>query len=206
MRDLSLFTHTYINNQASRTLFLLHGTGGTEHDFLFFDDLLGNTYNLLGLRGNIREGNANRFFRRFEEGVFDIENIKEEAGKLSSFIRIWMEKHTESLTFLGYSNGANMILTMLFLYPSIIPTALLLHPMLPIDVPQQKPDLTGLSAFVSSGNYDTIVSDEESTRVTEELTSCGAQVLDHRYDAGHQIGEDEIRDIVTFLKKHARKE
>lgn len=206
MSGLSLFTHTYKDNHTPQTLFLLHGTGGTEHDFLFLDDLLGHTYNLVGLRGNIREGTANRFFRRLEEGVFDVENMKEEAGKLTEFIRAWKKHHTGHYTFLGYSNGANILLATLFLHPASIRTAVLLHPMMPFDVPQPTPELSGLTISVSYGLHDPLVAAAESRRVIDALSSCGAGVHASSYAAGHGITEGEIQDVVAFLVKSAEKE
>ncbi len=91
---LELFKHIYIDNKAPKTLFLLHGTGGDEHDLLPLVSELNSKYNFVGLRGNIDENGMRRFFRRFDFGKFDEQNIIEEALKLVKFIETWSKEYT----------------------------------------------------------------------------------------------------------------
>lgn len=140
MSYLSLFTYQYLDNKADKTLITLHGTGGTENDFLFLNDDLKDSYNLLGLKGNIDEDGLTRFFERKSPGVFDQESMKEEASKLHLFISAWMKKYSmniDQFVSLGYSNGANMLLATMFYYPELIKNVVLLRPMLPFQ-PKEK--------------------------------------------------------------------
>ncbi len=199
--SLGTFKYSQIDNGAKKTLFLLHGTGGDEHDLLFLDEFLDKKYNLVGLRGNVQEKGMNRFFRRISFGVFDQENIKEEAGKLGTFIRSWMEKHkvsSEDLTFLGYSNGANMLCAMLFYYPQLMKNLVLLHPMLPFE-PEFNQKYSDTRAFVSIGLQDHMISPSESKKVVDTLERLGVECTIKEYDSGHGVTEQEIRDIVGYL-------
>lgn len=199
--NLETFKYSQIDNGAKKTLFLLHGTGGDEHDLLFLDDFFGKKYNLVGLRGNVQEKGMNRFFRRVSFGVFDQENIKEEAGKLGTFIRSWMDKHninTEDLGYLGYSNGANMLCAMLFYYPQLMKNLVLLHPMLPFE-PEVKQSYKDTKAFVSVGLQDQMISPVESKKIIDTLMNLGVDCTVKEYDSGHEITEQEIKDVVEFL-------
>ncbi len=199
--NLKLFEHVYVDNGAERTLVLLHGTGGNERNLLFFDEVLDKKYNLLGLRGNIDEHGKMRFFRRFEDGSFDMENIRSESEKLRQFIEAWCEKSNmtkENLVWLGYSNGANMILTMVFEFPELIKRAVLLHGMLPWE-PDAGLRLDGHEFFVSYGTYDQLILDDDSETMVAKLRELGVNVEVHEYQSGHELTHEEISDAVNFL-------
>lgn len=199
---LQLFEHVIINNNVDHTLFLFHGTGGTKNDFLFLDTLLEKKYNLVGLQGNVRENGMPRFFRRFETGVFDQESIAHEVSKLKRFITAFKQEHqdmTRQTTYLGYSNGANILLASLFSYPSIFNTLVLLHAMLPFENEPRLVDLSHNKIFLSNGSNDPMVSSAQQAATKETLESCKATVELHSYDTGHQITKTEMQDIIDFL-------
>lgn len=196
-----LFKYKYIDNKAPSTLVLFHGTGGTEMDFLFLNDTLHNSYNLLGLRGNIDENGMNRFFKRTSFGIFDQQSIKEESTKLKQFIDLWTHKYAlkkEELAYLGYSNGANMILAQMFHFPDDIKKSILLHPMLPFH-PKKQLDLSQNATFISYSTNDTMISPIESKKVIDVLQKNNSQVAIHTYNTGHQLSEKEIADCIAFL-------
>lgn len=200
----SLFHYKEINNHAERTLFTFHGTGGSEDDFLFFDGLLKQQWNIVGIRGNVDEQGMRRFFKREAFGVFDTESISEESEKLQQFITNWYtEKKTskEQCVFLGYSNGANMILSLLFRYPELLRTVVLLHPMLPF-VPKETAFSANdaLEALVTTGANDQLIGAAESCAVIETLQGLQIHVTHREYSGGHEIGQQEIQDIIQFLQ------
>src|SRR6478736_9412444 len=97
-------------------LLLLHGTGGNENDLLPIGRQLAPGAALLSPRGNVSEHGMPRFFRRFTEGVFDLEDVAQRTQQLADFVR---DSATEygfapgQLTALGYSNGANIAASLL---------------------------------------------------------------------------------------------
>jgi phospholipase/carboxylesterase len=197
------FEHIFIDNQAQKTLVLLHGTGGTKADFLFLDAALHHSYNLLGLQGNVVEQGMSRFFRRSAPGVFDQESIASETDKLHAFLAQWSAEQHQSLTdliFCGYSNGANMILALLFRYPTDVSTAVLLHPMLPF-IPESLA-LKDAKLFVTHGEADEMVMTAQQTELNQVLQNSGATVAIHNYEGGHSVSQTELRDVVSFLKQH----
>lgn len=199
---LSNFGTTTIDNYTGKTLFLLHGTGGTERDFLFLDEVLHKQFTLVGLRGNVDENGMSRFFKRHSEGVFDQKSIREESGKLGQFISEWMNKYSvnpKDTVLLGYSNGANILLSTLFLYPDNLQTLILLHPMLPLDPPNGL-DLSGKKVFVSYGINDTMIAPGASKNVATVLVKHGATVALRNYPGGHGLSRQEIDDAVEFIK------
>lgn len=202
-KDLDLFSYKYIDNHKHKTLFLLHGTGGDETDFLFLDDFLAKSYNLLGIRGNSNLEGMHRYFRRESHGVFDQDDIKTETKKFEEFIRAWQDEHKtskENLVFLGYSNGGTMLLAMLFYYPKIISTAVILHPMLPFTPHITTQLLSSHKIFLSYGIHDNMVAPTDSINITEILELLGAKLSVHKYESGHEMGSEELNDTVSFLR------
>lgn len=199
---LTLFEHVYIDNHSIRTLFLLHGTGGSKEDFLFLDELLKKRYNLLGLKGNIDEHGMARFFKRNELGIFDQESITAESEKLIQFIRAWKtngEKSNQQLFFLGYSNGANILLAALFKYPRDLNNLILLHAMQPFQIESKSVDLKNHRIFLSIGEFDRMIQLKDSLQLVDVLKSLNTDLQLKKYPSGHEITPIEIKDIIEYL-------
>lgn len=197
------FDYTHIQNNAPRTLFLLHGTGGSKDDLLFFNDYVGDHYNLVGLQGNIQENGMARFFKRTAPGVFDQESIKEETTKLQAFIHDFTAAHStnlDTLSFVGYSNGANIILALLFYYPHLVRRAALMHPMLPFE-PTRTLNLSYTQLLIANGQKDPMVPRHEQERLCQILVSRHAKIKIKEYPGGHAASQEEISDVVSFLIK-----
>ncbi|HEY5953267.1 MAG TPA: hypothetical protein VIT18_02825, partial [Terrimicrobiaceae bacterium] len=79
------FRHVFVPGKSARTLLLLHGTGGTEHDLISLGRGLDPTASLLSPRGKILENGLPRFFRRLAEGVFDEKDLIHRTHELADF-------------------------------------------------------------------------------------------------------------------------
>lgn len=188
-----VFQNIFINNKANKTLALLHGTGGDENDLLPLVNGLSDHYNFLGIRGNVVQAGMNRFFLRNGDGSFDLENIREEAAQLREFLSVHPVE-----AYVGYSNGANMILALTFLYPALIDMAVILHGKVPFAPPAIK--LAGKSFLLSYGENDQIISAAESTAAITTLQSLGARVTSVSHTGGHEIHANEIEAMEKFLR------
>lgn len=185
----ALFQYQYHLASTDQTLFLLHGTGGSESDLLSLVTPFRATHNIVGLLGNVREQGMARFFARYADGTFDRHSIDSEVKKLHQFVMRW---------FVGYSNGANMILAYLFLYPQMVKTAALLHPMLPFK-PDEHLQLSQKKLFVSWGSADPMVPTNMSQNLLQVLKKHGAQLTIHQ-SVNHSIDTLEIRALERFLQ------
>lgn len=198
-----LFEYSEVDNQAERTLFLLPGTGGTAQDLLFLNENLQPSYNLVGLQGNIRENGLPRFFRRLQPGVFDQANIQEESSKLIEFIKQWKDSHlsaTAQTAFLGYSNGANMLLASAAIAPEHFPKLVLLHAQL-TDENGIPADLSKCKILATQGENDELISVSAQAKLSDFLQKSGADLTVKRYPVGHRLTSDELRDAIDFLQE-----
>ncbi len=111
-----MMEHIYIpgKNKDLAPLLLLHGTGGDEKSLVEVAEFIAGDAAVLSLRGDIKEGGANRFFKRFHDGSLDLEDLESKTAELITTTRELAEKYQldfERIIAVGYSNGANIAAT-----------------------------------------------------------------------------------------------
>lgn len=189
-------------NLSHPTFLLLHGTGGDEKDLLGLAHFIQPEYNVLSVRGEVKENGMNRFFKRLSEGVFDEVDLVFRTHQLKEFIdqaSIDYGFDKNHVIALGYSNGANIAGSLLFHYSDVFEKAILLHPMVPIR--KELPDLSRVSVFIGAGKNDPICPPEESIELNKLLSSAHADVTLHWENNGHRISESELNAIKKWLNK-----
>jgi phospholipase/carboxylesterase len=202
------FAHRWIEGDSTaggrRTLLLLHGTGGDEHDLLELGRTLDPGASLLSPRGKILESGAPRFFRRLAEGVFDQEDLRFRTAELSAWIRAAIEEYEidpAGLTAVGYSNGANIAASLLLSGSAPFRQAILLRAMVPFE-PQTPPDLHGNQVLMLSGTRDPIIPPTSSQKLATLLEQSGANVTLRWSETGHGLERRELavaREWLTGL-------
>ena len=99
-------------------LFVFHGTGGDENQLLSLGRDLAPQATIVSPRGDVSEHGAARFFRRTGEGVYDMDDLARATGKMAGFIKAQVEAaKPSSVLGLGYSNGANILASVMFAAP-----------------------------------------------------------------------------------------
>lgn len=178
------------------TLFLFHGTGGDEHQFLDLATELRPDTRRIGLRGDVSEGGALRYFRRLGEGRYDMQDLARATARVASFVAATAPAG-ERLA-LGYSNGANIIASVLFAAPASFDAAVLMHPLIPFDPPVQ-PGLAGRRILITAGRHDPIAPAGGAQRLADYFAANGADVGLVWHDGGHEIRRDELLAVREFL-------
>jgi len=178
------------------TLFLFHGTGGDEHQFLDLATELRPDTRRIGLRGDVSEGGALRYFRRLGEGRYDMQDLARATARVASFVAATAPAG-ERLA-LGYSNGANIIASVLFAAPASFDAAVLMHPLIPFDPPVQ-PGLAGRRILITAGRHDPIAPAAGAQRLADYFAANGADVGLVWHDGGHEIRRDELLAVREFL-------
>src|ERR687887_1171906 len=184
------------------TFLLLHGTGGNEQDLIPLAYELDKSAAILSPRGKVLEnGITPRFFRRLAEGVFDLEDLKFRTNELADLVIDASKTYNFDLQHViavGYSNGANIAASMLFLRPEILSAAILFRAMVPL-VPQTMPNLSNKHIFMSSGINDPIVSKQEAERLFGLFKKAAAKVSLSWQDSGHELTMDEVQKSKKWL-------
>ncbi len=209
------FIHRFVPAEdpaSGETLIVLHGTGGDENDLVGVGQTIAPGAAILSPRGNVSENGARRFFRRLAEGVFDPEEVRSRAEELARFIRAAISKYNldaSRIFALGYSNGANIASTVMFIDPQLLQGAMLFRPMLvlPASVsrvdddfePDDRSDLTGSSVFISAGLMDPIVPVDSVERLVGLFQSSHADVTLKWQRAAHNLVPSEVREAADWL-------
>jgi len=180
MSALHLHVHRWEPATAPNqpTILLLHGTGGDENDLMPFGRMLAPGAALLGVRGNVSENGARRFFRRLAEGVFDLEDLHRRTGELGDFLESAAAVYdfsASSLFALGYSNGANVAASLLLERPAALAGGAFFRAMVPFE-PATIPALAGKKVLISAGRFDVMIPPAGSERLAAILREGGADV------------------------------
>ncbi len=198
------FVHRFEAGTSASTLLLLHGTGGNEHDLVPMAAGLAPGTHILSPRGKVLENGAPRFFRRLAMGVFDEEDLKAQAADLAQFVQDAARHYNleaSKIYALGYSNGANIAAALMLLYPKVLAGAVLLRPMLPLEV-APLPNLAGKTAFLAAGNQDAWSPRERVQALADRLEQAGAKVQLRWQQGGHQLYQEELLAVRDWLAQH----
>lgn len=202
------FEHVYEPGGASgsdsaTTLLLLHGTGGDENDLLPLARQLAPGAGLLSPRGKVLEGGVSRrFFRRLAVGELDIPDLLARTDDLATFIRASADSYgfdPTQVVAIGFSNGANIAVSLLFRHPGLLAGAALLRPMLPYE-PDPELDLSGTRVFIAAGGQDPYVPPGQSRDLESRLSQAGA-VVDFRMEdaVGHGLTQADLQALGGWL-------
>jgi len=173
-------------------LFLLHGTGGDETDLLNLGRAVLPGGHLISPRGDVSEGGAPRFFKRLAMGVYDMADLARATDKLATFFATKIEEHQPSATYaLGYSNGANILASVLFKSPQLIDKAVLMHPLIPF-TPEPQPKLRDRQVLITAGRRDPIAPATTTEQLSAYFTTQGAITSTAWHDGGHEIRREEL--------------
>lgn len=204
MTDDLGFIHRFVpaeDADPGETLLVLHGTGGNENDLIGIGQTIAPGAAILSPRGNVLENGAPRFFKRLAEGVFDPKEVRSRGEELARFIRAAIAKYAldaSRIYALGYSNGANVASTVMFIDPRLLQGAILFRPMLVLE-PEEQADLGGASVFISAGRMDPIVPVTSVERLVELFESAHSEVTLKWQLTGHNLVPGEVREAAEWL-------
>jgi phospholipase/carboxylesterase len=200
------FVHRYESGAGPATLLLLHGTGGDEHQLIELGRQLAPTAALLSPRGQVLEdGVAARFFARRGVGDLDLDDLRRRGDDLAAWVGaacLAYERDPARVIALGYSNGANIAVELLFRHPGVLRGAALLRAMLPYR-PQGPLELSGTDVLIAAGDSDPYSSVEQVVELAELLRAGGAEVEVARQATGHGLVQGDLDALGAWLRPRA---
>ena len=158
---------------------------------------------MLSVRGTVLENGMPRFFRRLREGVFDEEDLRQQAGDLADFVTDaggFYGIDEGSLVAVGFSNGANIASAMLLQRPEVLAGAVLLAAMVPYAEPPAV-DLAGTPVIISNGDRDGMIPAAMTEQLAGQLRDRGAQVTVLPHPGGHQIDAGLLPRISQLISR-----
>ena len=206
---MSAATESYAYHAEGRAegkplVFVFHGTGGTETQFVPLVRELMPGAAIVAPRGDVSEHGALRFFRRRGEGLYDMEDLAARTAAMIGFVEAHAAMATPSRVLgLGYSNGANILASVIFQRPQFFDAAVLMHPLIPW-TPEPAPVTTRV--LITAGERDPICPPDATRALEDWFVRQGAPVTTHWHDGGHEIDRSEIHAVAEFLSASDGKE
>ena len=133
--------------------------------------------------------------------MFDPKEVRSRADELARFIRAAITRYGLDPTriyALGYSNGANVASTVMFIEPALLQGAILFRPMVVFE-PEETRDLSGSSVLISAGRMDPIVPASSVERLVELFEASRAEVTLKWQLTGHSLAPSEVREAAEWL-------
>jgi len=198
------FDHRYIPGTgvaARTTLLLLHGTGGDADSLLQLGHALYPDATLLSPAGPVFEHGARRFFRRFAEGVFDLDDLLRRTDDLYQFVNAAVTHYgldPARIVAAGYSNGANIAASLVLRHPGVLAGAVLFRAMVPY-IPEPLPAIPATPVLLCAGRADPLVPPALLEQLATLLESSGAVVARNTTPDGHELSIGDVTAARRWL-------
>lgn len=184
------------DNPSGEIIVLLHGSGGDETTLFSFARPIWPRATLVGIRGRLVQKGETRWFRKITPTKFDQNDVVKEADAFVKFLtRLGHDDNYDlsRVTFVGYSNGANLLAVIMMKYPDLVRRAILLRSM-PVLDNMPEANLSKTKVLIISGKKDALYSPFQPA-LSALLKKNGAKVENYMIDADHMIGQADS-DIV----------
>ena len=158
--------HVFQKGASSRTILVMHGTGGDEHNILPLAKALDPDASVLSPRGMHLEGGMNRYFERYPDGTFNEQSIEEAVSDLAEFVSAAVQEYgidASNIFATGFSNGANTAAAIMVRHPELLVGAALFGSTIPF-AEVERVDLTGKRIWLANGDQDSYAPVDVSAR------------------------------------------
>jgi len=203
-RDLT-FSYRLIEpaDPSGECLFVLHGSGVDETTLVPLARQAAPRAVLVAARGRIRQDDGFRWFERITPTSFEQASIRDETAAYARFVAEVAARHGLDLpraAFLGYSNGANLVATLMLLHRGLVRQAVLLRSMPVLDHPPAT-DLSGTRVLIVAGAADETYGPFTPALVTL-LSKRGAEIDARIVASGHEFGDADATIARRWLAAH----
>ncbi|WP_372675282.1 alpha/beta hydrolase, partial [Aquicoccus sp.] len=147
----------------------------------------------------------NRWFRRYDAVTYDQADIRSEAEAFNGFMDAVIRSYgldAGRISYLGYSNGANLLGALMLLHPGLVRRAILLRGIAALD-DAPAPDLTGANILLLSGAHDPFA--RMAPALEASLRSAGATLDTRTLPVGHELGASDLDAAKSWLDRQTAK-
>ena len=195
------------SDNTSPTFLMLHGIGGSERDLIPLAKKLNPEANVLSVRGRVLENRKTHFFK---SSTFDETDLRIRTEELNEFLIEAAERYQfdrGQLVALGYGNGADVAINLLFSYPEALKGAILFHPLMgELSLRSlREPNLVNRSIFIGASHNNAFCPKETTIELGEKFKLAQADVTLHfehslHYLTGEIFAASKAWYESTFLK------
>lgn len=196
--------HKFIKGNNDYTLILLHGTGGTIDDLLPIASIIDENANILAFEGDVLESGQRRFFKRFMDGSYDINDLSKRSKKFNETVVKQSHNYNFDLKkacYIGFSNGANLLLYDFLNSEPAVKKLISFHGMLK-NMPTNKESSNHLHVFFTIGMFDPLTTYKASLESLEHFSFKSINLCKCITREGHQITEKELLEAKKWYLKN----
>jgi phospholipase/carboxylesterase len=190
------------------TIVALHGRGADAYDLVPLVEALGlSNILLIAPRAPLRfEFGGYAWYGPSEEQIPERPTFQSSLDLLRRFleeVRTEYPTDPKRLILLGFSQGTVMAYAAGLLEPAKIRGIAALSGYIPLKsgLPLKLNDLSGLSVFISHGAFDELIPAKHGLEAAELLRSYGANVWYREYQMGHQVSQETMEDLTTWIRR-----
>ncbi|WP_430536114.1 phospholipase [Listeria rocourtiae] len=190
----------FISEKSSENLFvLLHGTGGNEFSLLFLTGELNPKASIVSFLGAYGTGEERRYFAPLKNQKLDQINFD---LSVDAFLAEWDKLALDywHTTFIGYSNGANLLQGILQKRPDIADYTILLHPQ-ELHLEFFADNDVANRLLITTGANDSSVVPSEILALSERLREKFAGVELLITDGSHGVTDEEVNKVRKWYQK-----
>jgi phospholipase/carboxylesterase len=190
-------------------IFALHGIGYNENDILELVEELKSEFILIGIRGHLPYENGYAYYYLKGYGNPDRELFDNSMKMLQEFIEYASKKYPidpEQRYLLGFSQGAILSLSLALVLGRAVKGIVAMNGYIPLFVKEEYPvkPINHLSVFLSDGEFDEIFPPKIGRENYDYLIDRAASVKYTTYAAGHEISQENQKDLVKWLKENVK--
>jgi len=193
----------------SPTLIFLHGRGADENDLIGLSEYLDERLLIISARApfHFKSGGGYTWYDIIEMVKPDPAMFAESYQKLMQFIsdvKTGYPVDPQGVILYGFSMGAMMSYSIALTEPSAVVGVIAASGYIPEDTELKYlwSQIRGKPVFVSHGLYDPVIPISYARRAKELLTNAQANLTYREYETGHQISEDCLNDVMSWLSSH----
>ncbi len=193
-------------HETHPTMILLHGRGANEDDLLGLSQYLDERFMFIAPRAPFpfHSGGGFTWYDVLDIGRPEPVMFTDSYNRLTRFIEDIKKGYPVDPTkifLFGFSMGTMMAYSLALTMPGAFVAVVANSGYIPeeTDLKFQWESMKKTSFFVAHGVYDPVIPVEFGKRAKELLLKHHIEMAYREYDMGHQINEDSLGDIATWL-------
>jgi phospholipase/carboxylesterase len=190
-------------------LLLLHGVGSNEHDLFALAPFLDERFLIISARApNTLEPGSHAWFEvsfTLQGPIIDPEQAEASRKALIAFLDEAVTAYgadPKQVYLMGFSQGAIMSASVALTRPELVAGVVLMSGrILPEIKPLMAPSeqLAGLPCMVVHGTADMVLPIAYGRASQQLLSSLPVELTYHEYPMGHEISQESLADVTTWL-------
>jgi len=196
-------------------LLLLHGIGSNEHDLYGLAPFLDKRFLIISVRAPNKLGPGSYAWFEVDftpQGpVIKPEQAESSHKTLIIFLKEAITAYgadPKQVYLMGFSQGAIMSASVALIQPELVAGAVLMSGRIPLEIRQliaPKEELSGFPFLVVHGTADMVLPITYGRDSRELLSSLPVDLTYHEYPMGHEVSQESLSDVTTWLTEQLDK-